>query len=307
MNGSAQRGSESGKSRPCLFDRVSVYFGTKLLSEGVVRVATKGRRDTFGQIALENIDPPAERVRMDIPEDAIEELAQSIAERGLLQPIVIRPRDGRFEIVAGERRFMAMRKLGRKTITAKVVDVDDEGAAVDRATENLQRAELTPVEEGCIYANLRDSLNLSIEKIARKLGKSAGRVSRRLHLLDMPPEIQKAVHSGKISVGVAEELMGCADDARRSYFLEMAVEHGVTVAIMRSWVHDWRRSEAESRGDVGGGGGGAVSLNPLPSYGACQICEEPEEYQYMEHLMVCRRCSARIRNAIREAGAKEGG
>ena len=266
-----------------------------------------GAKSVFKLIPLEKIDRPAEGTRLEIPPEEIGELAQSIEERGLLQPILVTPREERFEIVAGDRRYLAHEKLGREKIEAKVVEADAEAVAIDRATENLQRRDLSPFEEGMIYANLRDKMGLTIAQISKKIRKSAGRVERRLDVLRMPEPFQKAIHFGKVSLGVAEELWSCPDQGKRMYFLEMAVEHGITVAVARMWVDDFNKSLRRSNPDVEGGSPPGVKFDTSPIYRACDVCKGPVEYKDVVEWRVCPGCDAVIQEAMRKPATKEGG
>jgi len=264
-------------------------------------------KSLFKFIPMDKIDRPAEGTRLEIPPEEIAELAESIEERGQLQPILVTPRNERFEIVAGERRYLAHEKLGRGKIEAKVVEADAEAVAIDRATENLQRRDLSPFEEGMIYANLRDKMGLTIAQISKKIRKSAGRVERRLDVLRMPEEFQKAVHFGKVSLGVAEELWSCPDQAKRMYFLEMAIEHGITVAVARMWVDEFKKSLRQSNPDIEGGGGPGVAFDTSPIYRACDLCTGPVEYKDLVELRVCPGCGEAIQEALKKSSPEKGG
>jgi len=262
----------------------------------------KGGKSGFRAVDMNMIDRPAEATRLEIAADEIAELAESIKERGLLQPILVTPRDGRFEIVAGDRRYLAHKKLGLKKIEAKVVESDAEGVAIDRATENLQRRDLSPFEEGMIYGSLRDKMGLSVDEIAQKMGKSPGRIERRLSVLRMPESFQKALHFGKISMAVAEELWSTPDAGKREYFVELAVAHGITRVVAKAWVNDFKKSLRGNVGDVEGGSSVAEPFENVPIYRACDICKNPMEYKDAIELRVCPACGEGIRNALKKPG-----
>lgn len=264
-------------------------------------------KSVFRYVAMEKIDPPGDGTRLEIPPEEIAELAQSIEERGLLQPILLTPRNERFEIIAGERRYRAHVMLGRDKIQAKVVEADAEAVALDRATENLQRRELSPFEEGMIYAGLRDKHGFTVAQIGQKMGKSPGRVERRLFVLKMPDGVQKAVHYGKISLGVAEELMSCPDQAKRLYFLEMAIEHGITVAVARMWVDEFKKSLRSRAADNEGGNSPPLSFGTQPIYRACDVCSGPVEYKDLVELRVCPVCGEQIGEALKKHADLKGG
>jgi len=264
-------------------------------------------KSVFKYVPMDKIDRPAEGTRLEIPPEEIAELAESIEERGQLQPILVTPRDERFEIVAGDRRYLAHEKLGRKKIEAKVVDADDEAIVIDRATENLQRRDLSAFEEGMIYANLRDKMGLTIGQISKKIRKSAGRVERRLNVLRMPEPFQKAIHFGKVSLGVAEELWSCPDQGKRMYVLERTIEHGITVAVARLWVDEFKKTLRRSNPDVEGGASPGLAFDTSPIYRACDLCTGPVEYKDLVELRVCQGCGEAIREAIKKSNQEKGG
>lgn len=264
-------------------------------------------KSVFKLIPMDKIDRPAEGTRLEIAPEEITELAESIEERGQLQPILVTPRDERFEIVAGDRRYLAHEKLGRKKIEAKVVDADDEGVAIDRATENLQRRDLSPFEEGMIYANLRDKMGLTTAQISKRIRKTAGRVERRLSVLRMPESFQKALHYGKVSMAVAEELWSTPDGAKREYFLELAVEHGITQAVARSWVDEFKKSVRARNPGAEGTGSLAAPFENVPIYRACDLCKDPVEYKDLVELRVCPGCGEAIQEALKKSSKEKGG
>jgi len=257
-------------------------------------------KSVIKMIDMNKIDRPAEGQRLEIPEEEIAELAESIEERGLLQPIIITPRNNRFEIVAGDRRYLANEKLGLKKIEAKVVELDDQDVAIDRATENLQRRDLSPFEEGLIYVDLRDRRGLTVAEIAKKMGKSAGRIERRLSVIRMPESFQKALHCGKVSMAVAEELWSTPDAAKREYFLELAVEHGITQALARDWVGEFKKSLRACNGGTEDGGSLAAPYEDVPIYRACDLCKDPVEYKNIVELRLCPECGEAIKSGMQK-------
>ncbi|MBW2672670.1 MAG: ParB/RepB/Spo0J family partition protein [Deltaproteobacteria bacterium] len=252
------------------------------------------------EIALERIDPPKGRVRLEIDPDRIAELAQSIRERGLLQPIVVRQDGDRFEIVFGHRRYLAVRQLGLKTITATVREMNDADVALDRATENIQRDDLSPVEEGAIYKDLMETHGLTVEEVGRRMGKSPGVVIRRIHLLRMPEVLQKAVHSRGVSVSAAEELARIKDLGRLSFYTEMACEHGATQAVCRSWAQEWAASQRMKEAGAGGGGLPGAAFEDKPVYVTCDTCHGAMELGKEVVLRCCPECGEQILKAVRK-------
>lgn len=253
-------------------------------------------------LPLSMIDEPGGIVRLEINPDAIEELARSINEIGLLIPIGVRGRGARYEIVDGHRRYLAHKLLKRKEIPCFVRDVDDVECAVARATENLGRVDLSPVEEAATYADLRDTYNLSNDEIGKRMGKSPGVVKRRLDLLKMLPQLQKAVHLGQISYSVAEELSRLRDPGKVDYYLGYAVDHGITQAVARQWVNDELKRQRTNPDGAGGTGGVATPLEDKPIYIPCDVCHTPVVLGDDTVIRCCRECTGLIAQAV--AGGK---
>lgn len=244
----------------------------------------------FQNVGLDLIDRPEDLARLEIQQAEIEGLAESIRERGLQQPIKLARRDKRFMIIFGDRRFLACKLLEAKTIKAMVVDASDQDIAIDRAIENIQRVDLSPVEEGLQYQGMIEKVGMTLVQISRKVGKKEGTIKRRLDLLKFPKHFIDAVHSGKINLTVAEELMSCGDAAHRDYLLEMAIEHGVKTTVARLWVQDWRK-RVTSRREVNEEGGGAQELKfEKKHYIACGLCDEPVDVTKVKTITICPEC-----------------
>lgn len=267
----------------------------------------KVSKATTKMILLSQIDEPAGVVRFEIAQPEIAELSESIREVGLLQEILIRPVADRYEIVFGHRRFLAVRSLNLPKIRASVRDISDQECALLRATENVQRKDLTPIEEAAIYQDLHETHNLNYDQIGKRMGKTPGVVKRRLDLLKMPGRLQQAVHGKTVSITVAEELSRIKDPAQLDYYLGYAIDHGVTMMVARGWVDDW---QAQVRGSGAGTEAGSPLASPsreAPTYTSCHICFSPVETGKGVGLMACRSCYAKIQAAQYEQAESEKG
>jgi len=244
----------------------------------------------YTEVLIGKIDPPNEADRLEILPEKIDELAESIKEIGLLSPVLLSVSGERYEIVFGHRRFLACRQIGLDKITAQVVSYTPQQISIARATENLQREDLTPIEEGYTYSRLINNLEMSISEVSKKTGKSAGLVKRRIALLRMPESFKRALHANKISVGVAEALWSCADEMHREYLLEMAVEHGITVTVAHQWVHDFRKTQSKAPAHIERGGDGSVIDFTEKIYRSCDSCQGPVELSNLKEIRVCPGC-----------------
>lgn len=248
-------------------------------------------------ISLKKIRRPQRIDRIDISDTQITELADNIKEVGLLQSPLVREVDDGFEIIAGDRRVLAVAKLKWEKVLCVVCVMTDRQAAEARASENLRRVDLTVMEEARIYEHLIKKYGLTVNQIAERMGIAGATVKRRLDLLKMPKSLQDAMHRKQISYGVAEALAPIVDQTALEYYLGFACDHGVTVTIARQWANDWkssmRRREAESDP------ASAITSPAIsqPTYLACDLCQEPELVQNFTHLKLCRECTKKLARA----------
>jgi len=253
------------------------------------------------------IDPPEDVARLEIPEITIKELAQSIKEQGQLQPIIVFQKNERYEIVAGHRRWLAIKYLKQKTISCKLVKDEPKSNALARASENLQRSDISPLEEAMIYAGLSKNHHMNYEQIAKITGISAGVVKRRLRILKFPDNLIDYVHKRTIGQSVAEELMRCPDEAYRDYLIQMAADHGATTAVVRGWVNDKIK---EIRGQQSGAEGGVQTPEVYadnPIYIACQGCKGPKNIDELSSMGICKECRKIFITMLESGAFKKGG
>jgi len=259
----------------------------------------KALKVTIKEIPLDLIDEPHGRIRLEVDPESIADLAANIAEVGLLQPIIVRRNKERFEIVAGHRRYLAFQLLKKNRIPSIVRDLDDVACALARASENLGRVDLSPIEEAAIYSDLRDEHKLTLDEISKRMGKSMGVVKRRLDLLKMPDCLQKAIHHKGINYSVAEELWSLGDLAKIEYFLVFAVDHGATLAVVRAWVQDEKK---KMRLKDSGAGVGSSLANPMqtrPVYVPCDLCLGSMEIGTETVIRACESCTKTIKEATK--------
>ena len=167
--------------------------------------------------------------RRHFDEQQIEELAASIRERGLIQPLVVRKVDGKFELIAGERRLRAVTSLGYTEVRVVVHDASDEEVAELTLIENLQRADLTPLEEAEQYRLLQTRFGMKQEVIARHIGKSRAAVANMVRLLDLSPLSRDLLEKKSITVGHAKVLLQLKDDYQQSTAAEKVARQNLTV------------------------------------------------------------------------------
>lgn len=163
------------------------------------------------EIPTSSIAPSRRQPRKEFDEEGLENLAASIRQVGLLQPVVVRSaEDGGYELIVGERRWRAARRAGLATVPAVVIETDDRGALQRALVENIHRRDLNAIEEAAAYQQLVEEGGLTHEQMAERLGLSRPAVTNALRLLDLPPGIQRMVIEGKLSAGHARALLGLA-------------------------------------------------------------------------------------------------
>jgi ParB family chromosome partitioning protein len=199
-----------------------------LSSEGI------SRPTTVRQISIDVIEPNPEQPRLSIDPEGINELTASIREHGVLQPILVRPLDGgRYQLIAGERRWRASRQAGVETIPAMVEEIDDDTALEIAIIENLQREDLSPLDEAVMYERMTREHGYSVRKLAQKIGKDKGYIENRLRLADAPSEIRQLVSLRKDTVSHAYELLKVDDPRKRQRLAEQVARNELSLVKLR--------------------------------------------------------------------------
>lgn len=161
--------------------------------------------------------------------DKLEDLKQSISEKGILQPILVRQKDGEYEVVAGERRLRASRELGFKEIPVVIKEIDDKEALVIALVENIQREDLTPLEEAEAYKNLIEDFQYTQEQVAHAVGKNRSTIANTLRLLVLPDNIKKGISEGVISAGHARAILSLQTEQEQQALFERILKTGLSV------------------------------------------------------------------------------
>ena len=176
-------------------------------------VQNTSRDDPKTEVDIDKISPSPFQPRRAFDETKLQELTMSIRNQGIIQPLVVRPRGERFELIAGERRWRAAMKAGFTTVPVVVRQANDRDALQLALIENLQREDLNPIEEATGYRRLQEEFTWSQEEVAEKVGKSRPTVANALRLLSLPSEVQQEVASGNLPAGQARALLGLQSEA----------------------------------------------------------------------------------------------
>ena len=221
-------------------------------------VGAVGESPTTGvylrEVPVGNISPNPNQPRGRFDEEGLVELAHSIRELGVLQPILVRPMpDGQFQLIAGERRWRAAKRCGLDSIPCVVRTTDDVASVEQALVENLHRQDLTALEEAAAYLQLIEEFHLTHEELAKKVAKSRAAISNTLRLLQLPAAIQHLLSDGRISAGHARALLGTPDRALQEVLAHRIVEEGLSVRSVEELIRRPRQpvetppSEHQSR------------------------------------------------------------
>ena len=191
----------------------------------------------YEEVAVTAITPNPRQPRRSFDEESLDELAESIKQVGLLQPVVVRAiGPGRYELVMGERRWRAAQRAGLTEIGAIVKQTQDDDMLRNALIENLHRQQLDPLEEAAAYQQLLDDFGATHEELARKVGRSRPHISNTLRLLNLPPAVQKRVAAGVLSAGHARALLGLEDPGAQERLASRIVAEGLSVRAVEEIV-----------------------------------------------------------------------
>lgn len=202
------------------------------MSDARQLTAPPGPGEVVRELAVDSIRPNPYQPRRTFDQEGLAELARSIEAAGVFQPIIVRrpdPNLNRYELIAGERRLRATRMTERKTIPAIVRVLDDQTMMEVAVLENLQREDLSPLEEAQAYQTLIERLNLTQAQVAARLGKSRPYIANYLRLLGLPEEVKQMLASGELSMGQARTLLGVKDERRLVELAKRVANEGLTV------------------------------------------------------------------------------
>jgi ParB family transcriptional regulator, chromosome partitioning protein len=187
------------------------------------------KEETVQEVNIKELRPNPYQPRKVFQKEAIEELKQSILEHGILQPIIVRKSIKGYEIVVGERRYRAAKEAKLEKVPVVVRDLNEQQMMELAVLENLQREDLTPIEEAAAYQMLMKKLNLTQEELAKRLGKSRPHIANHVRLLSLPPKIQELISEGKISMGHGRALLGLRKKENMAAVVDKTIKENLNV------------------------------------------------------------------------------
>ena len=185
--------------------------------------------DNYILCPIDEISPSKVQPRKDFHNQQLQELADSIKEKGVIEPLIVRRSENSYELIAGERRWRASKLAGLKEVPVVVRDASEEESLELAIIENIQRAELNPVEEAMAYKNLMDKFGLSQDDVAKKVGKERATVANCLRLLKLAPEVKDELQKGAISTGHAKVLLSLETHAAQRELCRKIIQKGLSV------------------------------------------------------------------------------
>lgn len=221
-----------------------------LIPEDVVKEKTK-----TNTLRIDEISPNSLQPRQVFESGAMEDLKNSIREKGIIQPVLVRKKDNVYELIAGERRWRAAKELGIQDIPVVFRDDADDVSSLELSLiENIQREELNPIEEARAYKSLMEKYGHTLDKVGQMVGKDKTTISNSLRLLNLPEDIQDLVRGGKISVGHAKVLLSVTNDYRQRKLAQLIMNKGFSVRqserFSLKYVDAKKRSKKESNPEI---------------------------------------------------------
>ena len=246
--------------------------------------STSARGASLVEIPVGDLSPNPHQPRVHFDEESLSDLAASIRQIGVLQPLLVRQLpDGSYQLIAGERRWRAAQRAGLATVPAVVKTTDDMSSVEQALVENLHRQDLAPLEEAGAYQQLIDDFSLTHDDVAKRVGKSRSSITNSLRLLALPAAIQAFLADGRLSAGHAKALLGSPDRAFQEQLARRAATEGWSVRAIEEAIRD-RGGEgstavvAPGKTDDGSTSGGGGTVSKLPPAGLLELESQISEY-----------------------------
>lgn len=229
----------------------------------------------FRLVSLDMIEDPERPLRADLSPESVEDLVISIRQVGIIEPIVVKPKNGRYEVIAGHRRLVAAGIADLAEVPCYILNVDDEQKEFLKIHENMFRVDPTPSDQAEHFAYLIQHHKLSPAKISQLINKSDAYVTDRLNILNYQDELREALDSGAINFSVAREFYRLKDKQKTIEYLEYATKSGLTPALAKRWVEDYLRTLEVARPTSTDVETPTATDTPIESVTTCVYCTKP--------------------------------
>lgn len=256
-------------------------------------------------INLSDLDLPEFEAHTNIDEENIREISESIKTIGILEPLIVRKLNKRFEIVVGCLRFRAARLAGLKAVPCIIFSLNDEQAEIFKIHENLKRVDLDHIDQGNTFIMMIDKFKMTEESISKIVGKSISYISNHINLITQDPDLTAAVKDGSLSFSQARELLQVTDIPTRKQFQSYCQNAGATVRVLKQWIQEYKSSQALIHS--------SESDTPEPTHHhpttydsrTCEACLKPIPSGDIRNLILCSPCHLALKQAISEESQKE--
>lgn len=235
---------EKGPARRRLGRGLNALLGSRSNSDGADSTSGNDETGSLRRIRIDSIEPNPFQPRREFGADTLEELAASIRQHGVLQPVLVRKHGGNYQLIAGERRWLAARKAGLESIPCHIVERDDRGSSEAAIEENLKRKDLNPLEKAMAFQDYRDRFGCSIDELAKKLSMQRSTVSNFLRLLELPDAVKESLRKGRISNGHARAILTLTQEEARIEFCRRIEKEQLSVRATEKEVRQLIKGEA---------------------------------------------------------------
>jgi ParB family chromosome partitioning protein len=247
-----------------------------------------------GNIRTELIDPPKEPMRFENDMEKIDELAQSIRRIGLINPITVNPKGHRYEIIAGNRRYWACRKIGMKTILCRIWVHESNIPKAVQITENIQRVSTTPLEEAQAIQKLLEENEYTQKQVANMLGKSEAWISQRLEIQNWEPQLYEAVKNHIVPYSLAREIHTVKNESLKNELIEKALYENLTIECVKAYVKAQETVDAsntaDQKEDVSNQKTILEKAIEATRKGKCECCGRTPGIVALSYIAICQEC-----------------
>lgn len=256
------------------------------------------KTEAIEKISLDLIDPPKMPMRSEVSPESVEELGRDIKERGLIQPITVRPNGKRYEVVAGHRRFRASKIAGLVVIPCVVRDIDEKEADDIKVRENLFREDINPIDEAKHIHYLIERYDYSPEDLAKRLGKSKEYLLSRYELLQYPDYLQEALYKKQIGLTAAQWLVRIEDKNVLQRYTMFAISGGITAKRAEAWYRSYEAGRLPSEPQTFQQDETQTSEEDNGLYFPCVVCREVSEIRDLQMHYMHGECIKGVQGAI---------
>ncbi len=255
-------------------------------------------------IELSKLLIPEFESHKEIPEEYILEITESIKSLGIIEPLIVRPKDNEFEIVAGCIRYRCAKLAGLKTAPCIILGLNDKEAEIVKLHENVKRLPLNHVDQGNTFVMMHEKFSMIEKDIALSFGKSPAYISQHISLVSQDEELVSAVRDKRISFSQAREIMTVEDIPFRKYLLNTCENSGLTVELLRQWIKENKNNLLINPPPANSCDSFSSIPETLQYQRACQACGKPTDIKDIRQLILCSPCDTAIRNAILEENSR---